>query len=136
MTQLVCWNCGEDLADIPLPISRQASCPKCFNELHCCRLCQHYDARASTTCFEDRADTPLQKENSNFCEFFTPQLGVFNRQTIQRSTNAQTDLDGLFANSVDNSENPPSQQSEQQSEDKFTKTTEEQAKNKLDNLFN
>ena len=131
MTELVCWNCGEHLADVPLPISRQASCPKCFNELHCCRLCQHYDANASTTCFEDRADTPLQKENSNFCEFFIPQQDAFKRPTAARSNSAHSDLDAIFASSTNESDNPPAHQSETET----PITEDELAKKKLDDLF-
>jgi hypothetical protein len=131
MTELVCWNCGEDLADVPLPISRQASCPKCFNELHCCRLCQHYDAIASTTCLEDRADTPLQKENSNFCEFFIPQQDAFKRPTAARRNSARSDLDAIFASSVDETADTPTDQLVNET----SKTDEELTKKKLDDLF-
>lgn len=96
MSTLVCWNCGENLDDTPLPISRQAACPKCFNELHCCRLCRHYDSAESIRCLEDRADPPLQKENANFCEFFLPQFNAFDAKTADRSHSAKGDLDSLF----------------------------------------
>ena len=72
LNTLVCWNCGKSINDVPLPISRHSQCSHCFNELHCCRLCKHYDPERSTYCFEERADTPVQKENANFCDYFTP----------------------------------------------------------------
>ncbi len=96
MSGLVCWNCGADLDDIPRPISRHATCPKCFNELHCCRLCRHFDPSATMTCHEDRADPPLQKENANFCDFFTPRFGAFENTTADKSAAARDHLDALF----------------------------------------
>jgi hypothetical protein len=125
MSTLVCWNCGEDLTDVPLPISRQASCPKCFNELHCCRLCIHYDPNTSTSCFDDRADTPLQKENSNFCEFFDPQEDAFQSNKSVTSNVARGGLDSLFGKPED-----PSTFG-----DDMPLSKERQAKNKLDDLF-
>lgn len=96
MSSLVCWNCGHGLDDVPRPISRHATCARCFNELHCCRLCRHYDPKRTLQCFEDRADPPLQKENANFCDFFAPQSGAFQVQTSDRSDIAKNELNALF----------------------------------------
>jgi len=96
MSAIVCWNCGTSLDDIPRPISRHSQCSKCFNELHCCRLCRHFDPARTTDCYEDRADPPLEKENANFCEFFSPKGGVFERKTIDRSDSARGALGTLF----------------------------------------
>ena len=96
MTGLVCWNCGASLADIPRPISRHATCSECFNELHCCRLCKHFDPEQTMRCFEDRADPPLNKENANFCDFFSPQRGAFRSLSASKSTAAKQTLESLF----------------------------------------
>ena len=132
MSHLVCWNCGHDLADVPRPISRHATCDNCFNELHCCRLCRHFDPANNMQCFEDRADPPLQKENANFCDFFAPKFGAFQAKTADRSTNARADLDALFggdttigADDQTPDESPGAELSQ-----------EEAAKRKLDDLFN
>ena len=125
---LVCWSCGNDLSDVPLPISRQAQCSQCFQDLHACRLCQHYDASATTTCFEDRADVPVQKENANFCEYFQPQAGRFEAKRGASADDAKAQLDALFgaeAAAQDGDAPKPSQPS----------TPEDEARRKLDDLF-
>ncbi|MEM7003678.1 MAG: hypothetical protein AAF529_23035 [Pseudomonadota bacterium] len=93
---LVCWNCGASLDDIPRPISRHATCAACFNELHCCRMCKHFDPQRNMQCFEDRADPPLQKENANFCDYFIPASGAFLAQNQSKASSARSELDALF----------------------------------------
>ena len=93
---LNCWNCGETLADVPLPISRHAHCASCFEVLRCCRMCQHYRDLDHTKCAEDRADPPVIKENANFCEFFRPDRNAFNPNITQASGAAKSRLDALF----------------------------------------
>src|SRR5690606_39282520 len=44
---LLCWRCGESLAELTLPLSRRDECPKCRAELHVCRMCVHYAPRRS-----------------------------------------------------------------------------------------
>jgi|GEM_PF-45059 len=146
MTQLLCWQCGESLDDVPRPISRQATCSACFNELHCCRLCRHYDAANTSRCHEDRADPPLQKDNANFCDFFVPHALPLERigahaRARQRSS-SKADLAALFGDkafgdtntstdrSADTEVNNPASQ-----ESGAAATPEEIAKRKLDDLF-
>jgi hypothetical protein len=94
---LQCWNCGQSLADLPKPISRHEHCPKCFEAVHCCRLCRHYRSDASITCLEDRADPPVNKENANFCDWFRPDPGAYSGERQDRSASARSKLDSLFA---------------------------------------
>ncbi|MEM9620896.1 MAG: hypothetical protein AAF993_04555 [Pseudomonadota bacterium] len=141
MTELVCWNCGESLQDIPRPISRHATCSHCFNELHCCRLCRHFDPKRNMQCFEDRADPPLQKENANFCDFFAPQAGAFKTQTRDRSEAAKTNLDNLFGTADDhedksNAEDAADTAAEHEEQPAPTLSKEDEARQKLDDLFN
>ena len=97
---LNCWNCGETLADVPLPISRHAHCTSCFEVLRCCRMCQHYRDLDHTKCAEDRADPPVIKENANFCEFFRPDRNAFNPNITQASGAAKSRLDALFGDAL------------------------------------
>ncbi|MEM7080127.1 MAG: hypothetical protein AAF513_16015 [Pseudomonadota bacterium] len=127
---LACWNCGASLDDIPQPISRHAACGACFNEVHCCRMCQHYDPDKTTSCFEDRADTPLQKENANFCDFFKPAHNVCRLERKASNSNARDALDALFANPAD-----PTEPSDEPPGDTAVPTPEEEARRKLDELF-
>ncbi len=137
MSTLVCWNCGASLEDIPRPISRHANCPKCFNELHCCRLCRHFDRNKNMACFEDRADPPLNKENANFCDFFSPAVAAFEQKTAIRSTAARSHLDALFGQ-ADNAQDADVTQAPQDPaaiEERQSLSKEDQTKKKLDDLF-
>ena len=131
MNELLCWNCGENLADIPRPISRHATCGQCFNELHCCRLCQHYDPKKTMQCFEDRADPPIQKENANFCDFYSPQLAAFEGSTVGISENAKGALDALFSKGA----LPDPDTTEAGVDQPAPVEQEATAKKKLDDLF-
>ncbi len=92
---LRCWNCGESLDDVPLPISRHASCASCFEVLHCCRMCRHYSPKQTPYCDDDRTDPPTVKETANFCEYFQPD-NCFNAKDTGRSGKAKSALDNLF----------------------------------------
>jgi len=130
--KLECWNCGHDLDDVPRPISRHATCSVCFNELHCCRLCRHYDEQRTTQCFEDRADPPINKDNANFCDFFAPRAGAFEPQSSTRSGNARGELDALFGGSAPDA--TPADQADPAGADDAP-SEEELARRKLDDLF-
>jgi len=93
---LRCWNCGEPQDDIPLPISRHANCAKCYEVLHCCRMCIHLDPVKQGQCDHDRADPPVNKENANFCEYFKPARNAFKPGSVDRKDSAITKLDSLF----------------------------------------
>lgn len=98
MSLLTCFNCGADLSAEPLPISRHATCEKCFHELRCCRMCVHYDKNNVTRCFEDRAETPIEKEVANFCEFYSPATGRGGNEdnAANNTDTARQKLDDLF----------------------------------------
>ena len=96
MAGVVCWNCGCSLEDIPRPISRHANCPKCFEDLHCCRLCVHFAPRLTGQCDDDHADPPVQKESANFCEFFRPLSDAYEDVRGSRRDVARRQLDALF----------------------------------------
>lgn len=93
---LSCWNCGSDLADLPLPLSRHDHCEACGEPVHCCRMCRHYDRHAAEQCREDRADVPANKETANFCEFFSPNPGRGRAEPDSAAARAKAQLDALF----------------------------------------
>lgn len=127
MAKLKCWNCGNSLDDVPLPISRHATCSSCFNELHCCRLCRHYEPqRAGVHCAEDRADPPVVKESANFCDWFRPSATAFSSATATRHDSARSKLDEIFSGEA--TENP--EQAPQN-----TQSKEDEARSRLDALF-
>jgi len=91
-----CWNCGQDLDDIPRPISRHAQCPKCFEALRCCRLCRYFNEGVTAHCEDERADPPTRKESANFCEYFRPKSGAYVASKGQAARQARDRLEALF----------------------------------------
>ena len=67
---IVCWKCGADLADLPQPFGRRDECPSCKIDLHVCRMCEFYDTRSNNSCREPVAEDVLDKERSNFCDYY------------------------------------------------------------------
>ena len=110
MSQVVCWNCGRNLDDIPRPISRHSNCPSCFSDLHCCRLCKHLLPERVGVCAEDRADPPVEKENSNFCSFFIPVSDAFNPNAKTKGDAAKDALSDLFGVAPNSQDEPPEQE--------------------------
>lgn len=96
MATLLCWNCGSSLEEIPLPISRHANCQKCFEMLHCCRLCRFYAPGQASDCDHDRSDPPLIKEGANFCDYFKPGYRAFIAQDKPQQKAAQSEFSALF----------------------------------------
>jgi len=94
--KLVCWNCGKSLAEIPLPLSRHANCPECYEVLHCCRLCRHFNTGIQGQCEHERADPPVIKESANFCDYFKPAAARFSGDSSQKQDDAKSEFDALF----------------------------------------
>jgi hypothetical protein len=94
--ELVCWRCGESLADLPLPLARLAECPACRIELHVCRMCRHYDTSVAKSCREPVAEEVSDKERANFCGWFMPRPGTYAPGNEREAVAAQAALDALF----------------------------------------
>lgn len=137
MPVLTCWNCGESLTEVPLPISRHENCPQCFTELHCCRLCRFYDPGIPDQCEEDRADPPVNKEVGNFCEWFQPQMESFQSTRTQKKAASLNKLDSLFGEP--NAETDTERSEEPGQTDVTSNSTpatkEDETRAKLDSLF-
>lgn len=66
----LCWHCNS-----PIPENqfyRQDSCPKCSRDTHVCKNCFHHDQTFNNQCKESQADRVVDKEKSNFCDYFKP----------------------------------------------------------------
>ena len=70
MRTVVCGACGADLGRLER-VGRRDTCARCGVDLHSCRQCRFYDARAYNECAEPQAERVLDKTRGNFCEFFT-----------------------------------------------------------------
>lgn len=96
---LVCWRCGERLAELTLPLRRLEECPSCRAELHVCRMCVAYDPRVAKKCREDDAEEVKAKEQANFCDFYRPRPGAFDASLAAAERRAQDELAALFGGS-------------------------------------
>src|SRR4051812_28415811 len=65
-----CWNCSNVLSS--LYYGRSDTCPKCGRDTRVCRGCVFYDRASNNECREPQADRVLEKERSNFCDYFRP----------------------------------------------------------------
>ena len=68
-----CWNCGHSLD--ALDFGRADTCNKCGRDTKVCKNCIHYDALSNNQCRESSADRVVEKERSNFCDWFKPRNG-------------------------------------------------------------
>lgn len=69
-----CWSCGADL--VPSDYGRQDVCPKCGKHTRACRNCELHEPSANNACREPQAERVLEKERSNFCDYFSPRKGT------------------------------------------------------------
>lgn len=93
---LVCWQCGASLADLPLPLGRLAECPKCRAYLHACKLCRFYDRNVAKQCREQDAEEVIEKERANFCEYFQPRPNAYQSGPGAKAKTAKANLEALF----------------------------------------
>ncbi len=93
---LVCWKCGESLAELLLPLGRRAQCPGCRADLHVCRMCEFYDPRVSRSCREPVAEDVQDKERANFCGYFEPRPNACSPSDENEARRARSELEALF----------------------------------------
>jgi len=79
-------------------VGRRDDCAECGADLHCCYNCTFYDASTYNECREPQAERVLDKDRSNFCDYFKFQEGP---GTTSRKGRAQKEeslkkLDDLF----------------------------------------
>jgi len=90
-----CHNCQQEL-DIPRKVGRTESCPHCGADLHACLNCRFYDAAAYNQCHEPQAERVVDKDRSNFCEYFIFRDTVSARDAADNKEDARRTLEALF----------------------------------------
>ena len=68
-----CWNCGAPLG--PFDYGRADTCKSCGRDTKVCKGCIYYDPDINNQCKETQADRVVDKERSNFCDWFKPKSG-------------------------------------------------------------
>jgi hypothetical protein len=92
---LSCFHCGKDAGvEENQRVARADSCPHCGRDLKACKNCRFYDPGAYNECRETVAERIVDKERSNFCDFFKIRLGASN--TAAKQNDALKNLDDLF----------------------------------------
>jgi hypothetical protein len=64
-----CYFCGKTI-EVEGRVGRSDACPYCRGDLHSCVQCRFYDAGAYNQCSEPQAERVLEKEKSNYCDYF------------------------------------------------------------------
>ncbi len=94
-----CWQCGAELKDVILPMSRREECPQCRADQHVCKMCIHLDNKGF--CREDRAEDQSDTEKANFCDYFSPANNVFVQKDLKKAQDAKARLAELFGDPVE-----------------------------------
>lgn len=76
--QVRCFSCGT-INDTGERVGRRDECSQCMADLHVCKNCRFYDPQAYNECKETSADVVVEKERSNFCDFFEAGDGTFEK---------------------------------------------------------
>ncbi len=69
-----CWKCGASLT--ASDYGRQDSCAKCGVDTHACLNCVNHHRSYNNECIESQADRVVDKEKSNFCDWFKPRASA------------------------------------------------------------
>ena len=65
-----CYKCGFLLTFPSDTVGFKEECQKCHSDVHCCKACKFYDANSYNECKEPVADRIVDKEKSNFCDYY------------------------------------------------------------------
>jgi len=89
-----CPACGKPIS-VAEPVGRRETCPRCNTDLHACVHCNHYEPGAYNDCREPQADRVVDKNASNFCDYFSVRTSG-GKGAADPKTKAKSALDNLF----------------------------------------
>lgn len=99
----VCYRCNNVIDAVR--IGRTDTCPVCDADLHCCRNCRHFDEGAYNQCREPQAERVIDKDRSNFCDFFSLRDRHAGDHSTIGSSRKANPLDALFKTKKTESKN-------------------------------
>ncbi|MBN1380990.1 MAG: hypothetical protein JXA41_04895 [Deltaproteobacteria bacterium] len=91
----ICHQCGQEV-DIKKDLGRKETCPFCRADLRCCLNCIFYDPASYNACRETQAERVLDKDRSNFCEYFIYKDSSFLGEAKKSKENPLDKLNALF----------------------------------------
>lgn len=68
--ELECFHCHKNNS-YQDKIGFRDECVHCRSDLHVCKNCEFYDAKAYNECRETSADVVREKDRANYCDFFS-----------------------------------------------------------------
>ena len=89
-----CWHCGGALSS--LDYGRGDSCRKCGRDTRVCKGCFFYERSAHNECKEPQADRVVEKERSNFCDYFRPVSKTQGQPGVSSKDSARAAAEALF----------------------------------------
>jgi hypothetical protein len=90
-----CHRCKKEV-NVNKIIGRKDVCPFCRSDLRSCLNCRHHDLNVYNQCRESQADRVLEKDRSNFCDYFSYRAVSLEGNTNDDSENVRKKLDALF----------------------------------------
>jgi len=94
-----CFQCSQAL-DVTGTVGRTETCPFCAADLHCCCNCAHHDHGSYNECRETQAERVLDKDRSNFCDYFSFKSSAGGKKAGPAVTAGKSNpLDRLFKKS-------------------------------------
>jgi len=98
---MICWKCKKEIE--VEKITRTTECPLCHADLHCCKNCKFFSPGNHFDCKETVDEVIVDKDKSNFCDFFQLKDSVDNKDSS--ADKARAAVASLFGESVETSEN-------------------------------
>jgi hypothetical protein len=90
-----CHACLKVL-EIKIPVGRREICPFCGSDLHCCLNCIFHLMGNYNECREPQAERVIEKDRSNFCDFFAFQDAEMGSKRKDSGESAKTKMESLF----------------------------------------
>ncbi|MBE9546967.1 MAG: hypothetical protein IMF10_05685 [Proteobacteria bacterium] len=90
-----CHHCKKEL-DIDRKVGRRDTCPFCDADLHVCLNCRFRDPGAYNQCRETQAERVIDKERSNFCDYFDFRDAAPGESREEKRQRAKEKLETLF----------------------------------------
>jgi hypothetical protein len=90
-----CHKCLKEL-EIKTPMSRKDVCPSCGSDLRCCLNCVFHAPGTYNECKEPQAERVVEKERSNFCDYFIFQGAASGLQGKEVEDSTKAKLKSLF----------------------------------------
>ncbi len=91
----VCYQCGEKL-NAGSTVGRRDVCPSCGSDVHVCLNCRFYDPGSYNDCREPQAERVVEKDRSNFCDYFEFSDSPSSDPMKHRNPQSRSKLDALF----------------------------------------